>query len=171
MATSTPSAIINRLLTIIEAVDPVSLTSTRFRRWRNEGKADFRDAAEKLGGAALRRVQVRDIGSDEPPAVSNTVYEQRRLSVEILIAYPQDNRAGSANALDRDNVIDQDWDYIDFNIGLCGRVNFYTTHDCTPLGCTKEIERGQTCDFLVIRAEYYYFRALAVGGLVQGLGG
>ena len=119
----------------------------------------------------LRRFQVRDIGSDEPPAVSNTVYEQRRLSVEILIAYPQDNRAGSDNALSRDNVMDQDWDYIDFNIGMCGRVQFYTTHDCTPRGCTKEVERGETCDFMVIRAEYDYLRALAIGGLAQGVGG
>jgi hypothetical protein len=171
VATSTPSAIRDQVRTILSQVDPVSLTGTRFRDFRNEGKADFREWAEAHPTSALRRYQVRNIGNDEPPEVSNTVFETRRLTLEILIAYPQDNRAGRDNAMDRDDIIDEDWDYIDFNIGLCGRVNFYTTHDCTPLGCTKEIERGTTCDFMVIRAEYQYQRALAIGGLAEGVGG
>jgi hypothetical protein len=171
MATSTPSAIRDQVRTVLSQVDPVSLTSTRFRDFRNEGKADFREAMEKNPAASLRRYQVRNIGNDEPPEVSNTVFETRRLTLEIVIAYPQDNRAGRDNAMDRDDIIDEDWDYIDFNIGLCGRVNFSGTYDCTPLGCTKEIEIGETCDFMVIRAEYLYNRALAIGGLAQGVGG
>lgn len=171
MPLSTASSIRDRVRTLLAQTDPVYLTGTRFRDFRNEGKADFREWAEKHPEAALRRYQVRNIGNDEPPAVSNTDVELRRLTLEIVIAYPQDNRAGRDNAMDRDDVIEQDWDYIDFNIGLCSRGNFYLTHDCTPLGCTKEIERGDTCDFMVIRAEYQFLRALAVGGLAQGVGG
>jgi hypothetical protein len=171
MATSTPSAIRDRIRTLLSYVDPVSLTGTRFRDSRNELKGDFRSWAETHATAALRRYQVRNVGNDEPPEVSNTVFELRKLTLEIVIAYPQDNRAGRDNAMDRDDIIDEDWDYIDFNIGLCGRSQFSGTHDCTPLGCTKEIERGETCDYMVIRAEYQYYRALAVGGLAEGVGG
>ena len=171
MSLATAETIRDRSIQLIEWTDPPSLTSTRFRRYRNEGGADFRDWAEKNLAASFRRFQVRNLGNDEPPTISNTDFEERRLSLQILIAYPQTNRAGSDNALDRDDIIEQDWDYIDFNIGLCSRGNFTGTYDCTPLGCTKEIERGSVCDFMVIRAEYLYKRALAVGGLAQGVGG
>lgn len=171
MSTATPAAIRDRNIQLIEWVDPVSLTSTRFRRFRNEGGGDFRDAMLKAAPGAFRRFQVRDVGHDEPPTVSNTVHEEHRLTLEYVIAYPSTHRYGPDNALDRDDIIDEDWDYISFNIGICGRVNYSGTYDCTPLGCTKEIERGEVCDFLVIRAEYLYQRALAVGGLAQGVGG
>ena len=170
MALSTAEAIRDRNLDIIEAVDPVSLTSTRFRRYRNEGKGDFRTVMESQPAASLRRFQARNIGNDEPPAVSNMSFEERRLSLEIVIAYPQDHHAGPANALDRDDMIEQDWVEIDTNIGITGRGNFGSTYDCTPIGCTKEIERGEVCDFLVIRAEFIYQRALSIGGLVSELG-
>jgi hypothetical protein len=171
MALATAATIRDRSIQLIEWVDPVSLASTRFRRYRNEGGADFREWAEKNAAAALRRFQVRNVGNDQLPTVSNTDVEERRLTLEILVAYPQTNRAGADNALDRDDIIEEDWDYIDFNIGICGRGQFYTTHDCTPLGCTKEIERGPVCDFVVIRAEFLYLRALAVAGLAEGVGG
>lgn len=171
MALATAAAIRDRVIQLIEWVDPVSLTGTRFRRYRNEWGADFNEASEKNPAGMFRRFQVRNLGNDEPPEVSNMVHEERRLALEILIAYPQDHRAGRDNALDRDDIIEEDWDYIDFNIGICGRANFSGTHDCTPIGCTKEIERGGVVDFMVIRAEFIFQRALAVGGLAQGLGG
>jgi hypothetical protein len=171
MATATAAAIRDQVRTIFAQIDPVSLTSTRFRDFRNEGRADFREWCEANPTAALRRFQVRNVGNDAPPEVSNTDVELRKLMLEILVAYPQDNRAGRDNAMDRDDIIEEDWDYIDFNIGICGRLNFSGTYDCTPLGCTKEIERGEVCDFLVIRAEYQFYRALSVGGLASGIGG
>lgn len=169
MSTATPESIRDRSIVVIEYIDPVYLSGDRFRRWRNEGKGDFRSSMETA--PQLRRFQVRNVGNDSPPLVSTNSFERRLLTLEIVIAYPQTHRAGSENALDRDDIIEQDWVEIDFNLGICGRGNFAGSFDCTPLGCTKEIERGDVCDFLVIRAEYEYERALMQnGGLVVGLG-
>ena len=171
MALTTAEAIRDRVRTLVGWVDPVSLTSTRFRDSRSELKGDFREWAEKSVPGCFRRFQARNVGNDEPPAVSNMSFEERRLTLEIVIAYPQDHRAGPGNALDRDDLIEQDWVEIDTNIGITGRGNFGSTYDCTPIGCTKEIERGGVVDFLVIRAEFLYLRALSIGGLAQGVGG
>ena len=171
MALSTVADIRDRVRTLIAQVDPVSLTDRRFRDGRHEYGADFRAWAEKNVPGSFRRYQVRNVGTEDIPEVTNMDFREQRLTLEILVAYPQDHRAGRDNAMDRDDLIEEDWDYIDFNIGLCGRGNFYTTHDCTPLGATKEIERGAVCDFLVIRAEYLFKRAIAIGGLAQGVGG
>lgn len=170
MALSTVEAIRDRVITLIEQVDPVVLTSTRFRRHRNEGGAVFRDVVEKTPAGSLRRFQVRNLGSEDVPSVTNMDFREQLLALEIVVAYPQDHRAGRENAMDRDDMIESDWGEIDMNIGICGRGNFGSTYDCTPMGATKEIERGAVCDFLVIRAEYLFKRALSVGGLVSGLG-
>lgn len=171
MALATVAAIRNRCIQLVEWVDPVSLVGDRLRRYRNEGSGDFRAWAEKNTAGCFRRFQVRDVGHDEPPQVSNMDYEERRLTLETLVAYPQTHRYGADNALDRDDVIAEDWDEIDFNIGLCSRANFSDTYDCTPLGATKDIERSVGVDYLVIRAEYLFKRALSIGGFAQGVGG
>jgi hypothetical protein len=172
VALATVSAIRDRARVLVGWIDPVSLTSTRFRDSRNELRGDFREWAEKNSAAALRRYQIRDSSSDSMPLVSNTVSETHRCVLEVIVAYPQTNRAGDDNAMDRDRVIDEDWDYICFNLGHTGRSQFSGTYDCTPLGfVSKTVERGEGCDFLVAEFEYEYQRALAIGGLAQGLGG
>jgi len=172
VALSTASAIRDRARVILAAIDPVSLLGDRFRDFRNEGTADFREWAEANAPGAFRRYQIRDVGTDEMPLVSNTVHELHRMTLEVVVAYPQSHRYGDDNAMDRDRVIDEDWDYICFNLGHTGRVHFFSGHDCTPLGFTsKTVERGDVCDFLVAEFEYEYQRALAVGGLASGVGG
>lgn len=172
MSLATGATIRDRIRDLISYTDPLSLTVTRFRDSRNELKGDFRTDCEANPAGCFRRYQVRNVGDDPDPAVSNCDYEQRELTVEVVIAYPQTNRAGSDNAMDRDDVIEEDWDEINFQIGLCGRANFGSTNDCTPMGHnnTKTVERGDSgVDFLVVRFSYTYQRYLAVGGLVGGL--
>lgn len=169
MSTATASAIRDRCRQLLGWIDPVSDTSVRFVDFRNEGKADFREWAEANPAAALRRFQIRNTGDDQPPEVSNTDLERRHLTLEIVISYPQTSRAGADNAMDRDDQIEEDWDAIDFNIGIASRANFGDTNDCTPLGCTKEIERGDVCDFMVITAEFEFVKVLFAGGLAGGL--
>lgn len=169
MALATEESIRDRLLTIIELVDPVYIETTRFLRFRQEGAGDIFVWSEANPSACLRRVSVRSIGEDEPPAVSNTDYEERRAVFEVVLAYPQTHRYGAANALDRDDVITSDWREIDFQIGLCGRGNFGDTYDCTPLGCRKRIERRTGVDFLVIEATYIYKCDLSITGALIGV--
>lgn len=159
MATATQEAIRDRVYTLIEALSPSLLGSTKFRRYRNEGDADFDAFAEQNPSAALRRFQVREVGDDELPTVSNVTTERVRLKLEIRIAYPQTQRYGSAAGMDRDDVMNADWLKINYAVGLYGRGNFSSTNDCTPLGATKTREQGSNVDYLVVAAEYEYLRS------------
>jgi hypothetical protein len=161
MALATAEAIRDQILTLVEGITPTSLSGDRFRRYRDEGGADFEEWATKQPAAAFRRVQVRQVGADELPLVSDTLNERVRLRETVRIAYPQNARTGSQNAMDRDDVINQDWLKINYKIGLYGRGNFSSTNDCTPLGAIMEMERGAGVDYLVITADFEYLRLIA----------
>ena len=66
---------------------------------------------------------------------------------------------GHELALDRDDLMVQDWKKLDFAIGICGGGNFSGSNDCTPMGCTKTVERDGKVDFLVIRAKFMFWCA------------
>lgn len=161
MSLATAEAIRDRIYTLIESQVPTTLSNDKFRRYRNEEGADFEAFAEKIGAAALRRVQVREVGADVPPDVSNTDFEGVEVEFEARIAYPQNHRYGPANAMDRDDVMNQDWLKLNAAIGIYGRANFSGTHDCTPLGCVKTREQGGKIDYLVLRARFRYYRDIA----------
>lgn len=172
MSLATAESIRDRIRTVIEYIDPVSDFSVKFRRYRAENGVRFRDAMEAAPAACLRRFHVRNVSTEDLPLVSNIDFAQYQLDLEIEIAYPRTNRFGPDGALDREDVIDQDWKEIDFNIGICGRANFAGTFDCTPIGCTpKNVDEGEAVDFLTFRASYLYTRGLSQnGGLASSLG-
>ena len=159
MAIATQEAIRDRLYTLVESRSPTSLT-TKFLRFRNEDSADFDDWAEKNPAAAFRRFQIREAGDDELPDVSNPDLEAVIIQFNIRIAYPQSHRYGAANAMDRDDVMNQDWKLLNAALGIYGRANFSSTNDCTPLGAVKTREQGGKVDFLVVTARFRYFRAV-----------
>lgn len=162
MATTTPAAIRDRAITVIEALTPGSLSNDKFRRYRNEGDGDFRAWAEANPSGCLRRFQVRTTGATETPPVSNFDHEEHQVTLGVTVAYPQTARFGADQALDRDDVIDQDAFQIDKAIGMQGGANFTpaTSADaCWISGSPAEIERGETVDFLVLVFVYIYKRA------------
>jgi hypothetical protein len=159
VALATQEAIRDRVYALVESLTPTSLTADKFKRYRNEAGADFDAWAEKNPSACLRRFQVRETGSDEPPDVSNTDLEAVELDLTLRIAYPQTHRYGAANAMDRDDVMNQDWLKINAAIGIYGRANFSSSNDCTPLGAVKSREQGAAVDFLVVTARFRYFRS------------
>jgi hypothetical protein len=161
VSVATLEAIRDRAYTLVEAIVPTSLTRDTFRRYRNEGAADFRDFAEKTPAGALRRFQIRENAEDDPPLVSDTINERVRTVLELLVAYPQNSRTGNANAMDRDDVMNQDWKSINALLGLYGRGNFSSGNDCVTLGCVKSVEHGAGVDFLVVRMSIEYLRAIA----------
>lgn len=158
--TATAEAIRDRCIALIEAIAPTLFTKDAFRRYRNEGKGDFAAWASANAAACRRRFQARDVGDDQTPPVSNLVAEERFLDLQIMVAYPQDSRAGRDNALDRDDVIVGDWKKIDFAIGVYGAGNFSGVNNCTPLGASKTVDRVGDVDFLIIKARYQYWSAL-----------
>jgi len=159
---STAAAIRDRFHVLIEALAPTSDTKVRFRRYRNEGDGNFQAFAEANPAGAHRRFQVRDDGAEDPPEVSNTDTDMRHVTYVIQVAYPATGRYGVDQALDRDDVIDQDWGAINSAIGIYGRANFTVAggHDCTPLGAAREVIRGSTVDILEVRARASYYRTV-----------
>jgi hypothetical protein len=156
---ATAAAIRNRVIALLEAITPTSLAGTPFRGYRNEGDADFEAWAGKNPSAAFRRVQVRQVGEEDPPLVSHVTEERVRLKLEARIAYPQTHRYGDKNGLSRDDVIAEDWLKINRAVGIYGRGNFSGTHDCTPLGAVKSREAAGPIDYLVVALEFEYVRS------------
>lgn len=159
MSLATAAAIRDQIYSLIEALTPTSLSADKFRRYRNELGARFEDDMEANPPAALRRFQVREVGDDGEPDVSNTTEEAVETTFEVLIAYPQTHRYGADNAMDRDDVRKQDWKQIKHTLGCDGRANFTSTYDCTPLGATMTRQAGSACDFSVITARFRYQRS------------
>ena len=160
MSLATAEAIRDRIVSLVSGLTPSTDSRTKFRQYRNEEGADFEEWAEKNAAAAFRRFQVREVGDDQIPETSSGVEERVRIRFEIRISYPQSHRYGAANAMDRDDVINQDWKQLNYAIGLYGRGNFSSTHDCTPLGAVKTRETGQKVDYLFVTADYEYLRSL-----------
>lgn len=159
MAT-TPSAIRDRAIAVIEALTATSDPGVKFRAYRNEGTADFQDWAEKNPAACRRRFQVRTTGGTFTPPISNTDEEEHQVTLSVLVAYPQTGRDGIKQALDRDDTLDEDAFQIDAAIGMLGRANFSTPY---PDACWIEgtpIARivGVAVDFVEFVLTYIYRR-------------
>ncbi len=164
--TTTPSAIRDRIYTVIEALTPGSLAGDKFHRYRNEGGANFEKWAEAHPTAARRRFQVRKHGTVPPADVSNCDVERRIVTFKVRVAYPQTSRDGDAGAMDRDDAIDHDQQAIEYAIGMCGRANFSSSVDATyPDACwlpeqDMEVIAGDGVDFLEMTLAYSYNRRL-----------
>lgn len=157
---ATAGNIRDRIYALIEAIVPTTLTRDKFRRYRNEGGARFREASEASPTGAFRRFQVRETGDDSPPDVSNMTEERVRATFEIVIAYPQTHRYGPDNAMDRDDVAFDDWKALNNLVGIYSRGRYSGSYDCTPLGAVMTREQGDACDFLVIEAVFEYMRSV-----------
>lgn len=160
MATTTPAAIRDRAITVIEALTPGSDTGVKFRRYRNEGGADFQDWCETNPAGSRRRFQVRTTGGSVVPAVSNQDVEEHEVTLTVLVAYPQTGRDGGDQALDRDDTLDADAFQIDEAIGMLGKANFTSPYaDATWIsGGVSDRIVGAAVDFLELRLTYIYKR-------------
>jgi hypothetical protein len=149
---TTVESIRDRIIDVIAALTPTALSGDLFRPYRNEGAAEFMLAMESAPTGALRRVQVIDDGSDEPPEMSSGVEEERLVTFQVLVAYPQTGRYGAEQGLDRHDVMKQDQRQIEQAIGLHGRANFvnpYPDAGWRPGGGVERVS-GAGVDFLVI---------------------
>ncbi len=157
---STQAAIRDRVNVLIEALTPSFDPRVKFLRIRSEDGGDFQAWAELNETAAFRRFQARFDGTEDPPEVSNTDTDLRHATLIVRIAYPQNGRYGADQSLDRDDVVDLDWGLINGKIGIYGRANFSSTHDCTPLGAEREIVRGTNVDILEVRMRLLHYRTV-----------
>lgn len=163
MATTTPAAIRDRAITVIEALTPSTDSSVKFRKYRNEGGADFQEWAETNPASCRRRFQVRTEGGTVTPAVSDTLVEEHQVTLVVLVAYPQTGRDGADQALDRDDTLDLDAFQIDKALGMLGGANFTGAYPNAlwrqeGSGISPRII-GAAVDFAELRLVYRYFRS------------
>lgn len=160
---TTPEAIRDRIIAVIAALDPTSLTSDRFRAHRNE-TGDFVTACETQPTGAFRRYQVIETGGDGPPETSSGVEEERSVTFRVTVAYPKTARYGADQALDRADVMREDQFKIEKAIGMHGKANFTPPYpDATWLmdGSGADREESEACDYLVITQRMIYVLSLA----------
>lgn len=137
---TTPEAIRDRIITVIESLTPRHDVGVRFARFRNEGRGDLDAWVVANAAGAHRRFQVRRIRQRDGAEVSNSDFEEVRCTFAVRIAYPQTHRWGGDAALDRDDVIDADLYDIDQAIGMNGRPNFSPPY---PDACWRENGNGE----------------------------
>ncbi len=156
MPTATIETIRDRIIALITAIQPTSLTGDRIRVSRDEDMADFRVASESKPPGCLRRCQWGDDGGADIPESTNVDTALQVVTFVVQVAYPNTHRYGAAAGRDRKDVIDEDWRRINYACGIYGRANFSGTNDCTPLGAVKEVEKGEKVTYLVatIRMQY-----------------
>lgn len=161
MATTTESAIRDRIIAVVLSCSPTSHSADGFRAFPNEESARFEDWCESNAMDAWRLVQVVETGDIDPPEVSDTITKLIRATFLISIAYPHSHRAG-ANALERYRVMEEDQHKIEQAVGMTGRVNF--TPPTFPDACwvegTARRDKGEGCDFLVIEQTMQFYRAV-----------
>jgi hypothetical protein len=114
---------------LIEAIAPTILAGDKFRQWRDEGKADFAADVAAQPAGCLRRFHIESVTERGIPEVSNMTTAQIRCTFRISVAYPNNSRSGSRGARDRADMIDRDWNKLNFVVGLYGRANFSGTND------------------------------------------
>ena len=121
---TTIARIRDRIVMVISALTPTSLSGDKFRAYRNEGNGDFIEWVTANPQASLRRFQVRQLSFPTEPDISNTDMERVQVILGLVVAYPQSHRYGAQNALDRDDVMTEDLKQIEYALGPAGASNF-----------------------------------------------
>lgn len=159
--TTTAELIRDRMLVVVEGLAPRSQPKILFRRYKPEGRADFIAWAKGAGDAAWRRVHIRTV-TDVRLSIVNSAVEERLVTFEARIAYPQTDRAGKHGALDRDDMAAADTLQVTDAIGERGRENFTTP---LPDACWRSSEPparvvDDGVDFVVLVLSLSYMRAI-----------
>jgi hypothetical protein len=160
MATTTVALVRDRIAALITAMTPTSLASDTFRNYRYESDGEIRPWA--LGNpGCLRRFSVRQVPGDRVPLVSNVNQEQVRITIEIVVCYPQSHRYGDTAALGRDDVIRADSLQIDKATGMYGRANFASgsAYDACWVDGEVDVEQDEGVDFLVLKHTYLIYQS------------
>lgn len=158
---ATADSIVARALDVIEALEPNVLPGSRFRRYRGEGDGDFYAWAEANPESAFRRVDVTHTGAVGVPEVSNCDFEERLTTINVVIAYANDSRAGKNQTRSRNALIASDTDQLVKAIGLYSRANFSYPY---PEACFRDWSSARltqaNCTFLSVDVTYLYQRSL-----------
>jgi len=157
MAT-TAGAIRDVMLAAVEAKTPTVESGTPFLAFREQ--VDFREWAAQHPDACLRRVSIRNLGSQEPAAVTNTLTEETSDTFEVIVAYPSNHRFGGKARTSLDDAIEADQIAIHATIGPPGYASLAAA--ATVLhqeSWSRETAGSATLAVITYRVDYY--RSLA----------
>ena len=153
--TTTLTTIRNAQSALIAALEPSLLSSRKFRA---RSESDLAEWAEKNPSAALRVFTIDDESSYEPPLSSNNDSEQVIANLVVRVSYPRDQRYGLSNENSMRDMMREDMHQIDTAIGHRGAVG-YVSGQNSSLAESKDIEEGDTVDFLIMTYEVIFRRA------------
>ena len=152
--TTTLTAIIDEQIALIQALTPASLASVQFRVALDE--MDLEDWADAEPQAAFRRFTIEDVTSYDVPEVSAADVTFEPCDVELVIAYPNDYRYGTANRRARAAVMREDRSQIDYAIGMWGVRNM---SDSSAVLTETEFDELDTCTLMRLNFRIFFYRA------------
>ena len=156
MPTTTYEAIRDDQIAAIVAITPTSHADVMFRVADDE-MIPFRYWAAAHPQACYRRFAIEYLSEDIPEA-SNLDAENRTVTAEIVVAYPNDKRYGALNRREQSDLMRQDWIAINNAAGHRGYASLGP--DATVTESTVEYERGPAVTFLVGTYRVSYWEAV-----------
>lgn len=164
MATTTAMTIRNTIAGLIEDISPSIHRQQKLRRHTEQ--LALRPWAEANPAACLRVFSVRFEGSTEPPAVNDTLVQEVRDTIEIVVAYPLDWRHGGGQTgqlLALDDVIADDARLIERTVGPPGYATLagLVAPACVMWEQANARDSGEFVAFSVLRYRCDYFRSLS----------
>jgi len=158
MATTTLEAIRDNMISVIEALTPVSSSGAKFRVDR--AVVDFGNWAEEHASSCFRRFAIKDAGGYELPECSDHQEERIRANLVVTVAYPRNQASIVGRAANRDlyDLIREDMHQIDGAIGHRMPAANYVSGQGGTRSLSKDIVEGDQTILLALEVETYFAR-------------
>jgi len=162
-STTTWRAIRQQMVTVIKALTPSSNAADTYRETTTE-MADFRAYASNSPAAIMREYDIQK-ESDELDGAQNYQIEMRRVTAELLMAYP--HHWGAYQTKDGTNthnertlraIADEDRNLIDKAIGIRGGSNYLAGQRSCVVGSIT-FEELESVTLMVLPLEVTYFHS------------
>jgi hypothetical protein len=128
--TTTARAIRDLMTSAITALTPTSLSSDRYKLYR-EDQVTFATWAGQNPQACFRWFSVLDTGVRAPPSVMTGNNQRDLVRFQLQVGYPITNRYGQDAGRSLDDVMEEDQRQLEHAVGPFGSVTFGI--DTTPL--------------------------------------
>lgn len=154
--TTTESAIRDLTASLIAGITPTILAGTKFVEHRYDLQ-DFEAWAEANPDSCFRRFSVRDSLFNSLPESTNTDVEWRQFDMDLIVAYPRTNKAGSSQKMDA--AIRKDMQLLDQTVGLNGYANYTTIASWLRDRAFTTIQDGAQVRFIRMTLPYGFYRS------------
>lgn len=157
MSLTTEKAIRNLTASLVAGTTPAVLAGTKFVEHRYD--EDFEIWVGQNPDSCFRRFSVRDTLFESEPEVTNTTEEWRTVMLDLIVAYPKSNRAGSAGARNMDEAIRSDMTLLEKAVGLNGASNYSTIAAFLKDRASTSIERRDAVTLVRTVLPYGFYRS------------